>query len=255
MELIELKVHPISRKILQYHYGDEYGIIRIPRGDILWSHFTHRWTSTDVKLKKFEKLCTSHVFISFGSNKKSRKLNKNFFQVGVYLFQIHYNKLMEFVLAQNTIEDNASLSIKRFFDIYDITEDDLNSDSVYRQWQRFKTQIEKRRKTNKNILQKTVYQKNVNCNPLHRQESLARLDRFLLANCKNLFLSDNSLAKYLVLQSYIYTLFKKADQKVLNLANELGLNWRTIYHHSTKWKELLDTYEHLEKSYHSYIHD
>lgn len=141
MTTLTIFIAPITRQILLTEYG---GVepLRFQRRDLLYDQLraikigsagygrkTLQWLSATITLEVHDDLA------KIVSNKNTN--------VGMALYNFHVDMLMRYVEALTSCGIAASAAIHRFFEKYDISEDDYAYETAYRRWTWYKSEMEK----------------------------------------------------------------------------------------------------------------
>lgn len=134
-----IAVHPISRKIIL----SQHPSLKINARDLLYHQLIYRNNKTKAD-KKLLYILTSEITLEVS---KLTKKQKPTIQTGMFLYRTHMMEWMKFIYAHYILGKKgecdvvAMKSLEIFADLHDITVDDIEFDSVYRQWQRFRYSI------------------------------------------------------------------------------------------------------------------
>lgn len=146
---LELPVKPYSAKFLRRHLGESYQLsnsdiygrylfclLRLPRDDKQYDNYLNRYT------KKFPVRIVPYLITDDGCKNCSSQTI------------IHFNKMVEGVFytefhqfVQARVEDGlmeAATAIRRFSTVHQLTEDDIQFDTLKRSWNRYWRKEKKR---------------------------------------------------------------------------------------------------------------
>jgi len=133
--ITHLPVHPITYRVLVHENkildSDPYPLIKASNNNVLLDHLRHKNPNSRDRLKSIHSKLIYTIAI------RTNEKISNPYQVGYYLYRIHTNKLLDFVYAQYLANQKAIPSIRCFCSIYNITDDDVNMESLERLWRRF----------------------------------------------------------------------------------------------------------------------
>ena len=130
---IELPVHPLSRKImLASHEIIDDNTIRCVGHDLLHDQLSHRWVNTSRAVKTQMQLTTT-IKIQISSRLHSL-IDADLHHVGLHLYYTHREIMHNFIWSAQLCGCSVSIAISRWFDLYDIDEDDYSKDTAYRKW-------------------------------------------------------------------------------------------------------------------------
>lgn len=138
---VTIKLHALSSKILQYQYGDADGVIHVTRHSEINNIFLMRWkdwaSSNQTIHQEYDQLVTFSL-----SKKLGGIVDRNAIKVAQELYNRHRSVLFHFILGHviDHKNPNAKAAIRLFYHIYNISEDDIDSDSVYKAWGRWHKQ-------------------------------------------------------------------------------------------------------------------
>lgn len=129
-----IPVHPLSKKIMMIDLPHQEEIIILDKRNIYYDHIYVKEMSADSRTRNLSmRLLTDEISISFNG---TMELHPN---IGVYLYKLHREELFKHTYRFVWAGFSAKEGIRNFYDIYGIEEDELNSDDMYRIWQRWKS--------------------------------------------------------------------------------------------------------------------
>ena len=117
--IIKLKVSPLSKKILQRDYG--YGPIRISKRNFLYPLLQ---STSD---NPCSELLTDTIDLDVS------KPPSNYSNAGINFHRYHMDKLIRYILSQHHIDVEAYTALRNFFKYYDLTDEEYEMDTAYRQ--------------------------------------------------------------------------------------------------------------------------
>lgn len=109
--------------------------IRISHNDLLFQMLSYT-RLTDGGQNRAREWANSTLLLEL-EDRLAVKISSRAHQVGWHLFQHHIYHLMVYVQGQTDAGAPAMTSIKNYYDLHDITEDDFALESAYKRWQRF----------------------------------------------------------------------------------------------------------------------
>lgn len=155
-KIISLKVSPLSKKILlrEYPAHEPSGTIVAGSHTLLYRQVVARLPlrrqKTDVLTADISVAITTHTDIA----------DHDLLMVGLMIHQEHRMACMRWIQATVAAGQTASHGIRTFFDHYDLLDEDLNYESVFRQWQRYvRHNVDLLQKPREKILDKKVIRK------------------------------------------------------------------------------------------------
>jgi len=133
MRILNLKVSPLSKKILLR----EYPVHELSETIIANSHtllYKQIFASLPFRSQKIDVLTEN---ISIACSKLKNLDDDDLNMVGLMIHQEHRYACMRWIQSTVASGETASHGIRTFFDHYDLMDEDLNYESVFRQWQRY----------------------------------------------------------------------------------------------------------------------
>lgn len=127
-----IPVTVFSKKILQKDYHVVNAAVQITRRDLLFYQINTPWPDGVDKTQKLRTMCTDTVEIECNA-----KLHDDIWQAGLYLYEIHRHQLIKFIEAQQLANVSVSVAIDNWYKLYDMDEDVMNKDAIFRMWQRY----------------------------------------------------------------------------------------------------------------------
>lgn len=130
MTIINLHVHPLSARILVSDFGIlDLRHVYIPALDI----------HTNIISSRERRSCQS-LTVPIQIHCHVRSVPEH---AGASLYHYHKRKCFEYVLACIDSKRSARAAIDQFYTIYDISDDDYDRDSMYREWTRYLADVRK----------------------------------------------------------------------------------------------------------------
>lgn len=205
---VDIPLHPISYKILQHQYGDANGVIHITAHSDIKSLFMINWkdwSSSNISIHQdYNSITTFKV-----TKKLSKIINRNAIKMACELYTRHRSLLLHFILGHVIGKDkgNAKAAIRLFYEIYGITDDDIDADTVYKAWTRWYAKWKKK----KPILQLKPKVSRVGrvakvISPLPREIADKKLGTFVQENIDKYMGVNGAIIVSLIhqLQAYVY---------------------------------------------------
>lgn len=221
-----LQVHPITAKILNADFGmkEEKNNVFIPASD---AHATIITSTT-------KRTCSElNVTINIHTHLKNVSA-----YAGANLYHYHKRRIFEYVLANMDVNANAMQSIRTFYAIYDIEDDDYDMDSMYREWVRYYTYI-RHVKTypTPSGTRRTIVIENNRGNGHDIAAQIVKEHLHLFYNVRTTF--NMTLLHQLLTYVTVYV-----DQKI-----PTKLKRRTRFDRIAKWKRFMDQRPEVRKTY------
>jgi len=130
-----LPVAPITAKVLLREYGSVP--IKLTNHDILFHQLSYTRVRVESNIQKMQTALTTSIEFVL-SEKLASRIKKHVHQIGYHLYQLHKQKMMEFIDAQVKAGMEATASLKNFYSEYLIDDDDFDFETAYRYWKRYK---------------------------------------------------------------------------------------------------------------------
>ncbi len=131
--IIELPVHPLSRKImLSSHQVIGDNTIRCVGHDLLHDQLSHRWVNTSRAVKTQMQLTTT-IRIQISSRLHSI-IDGDLHHVGLHLYYTHREIMHNFIWSAQLCGCSVMIALSRWYDLHDIDEEDYSKDTAYRKW-------------------------------------------------------------------------------------------------------------------------
>ena len=127
-----INVTAFSKCILKKEYCYENNAILIDRRDMLYYQLNPLRSSLRDNGKKLHTMCTETIDIIC-----NKPLPTNVNKSGMYLHEYHRNQLIKFIEAQQLANVTVSKAIDNWYKLYDMDEDIMNQDAIFRMWQRY----------------------------------------------------------------------------------------------------------------------
>lgn len=138
MKSITIPVAPLSRKIILTEHGGQEPV-RLGKRDLLHEQLRYKQPE-DAYLERQQEALTSAITFQVNRNLYEH-LSPRRSKTGYHLYKLHKEQLFRFVHAQVNAKEKALYAIRTFYQIYQITEDDLAEETAYRLWKKWKTRI------------------------------------------------------------------------------------------------------------------
>jgi len=244
---MHIPVSKLSFKIILKEYGPHPNI---DARDILFQQLSYPRYNHRAELAKTSRILTEYIHIKVASKINHR--NPNIYQVGLNLNRFHLDKMMNFIYAQVLIDSSATSSLEMFYDLYDLNDDDYDSESAYRRWQRF---YQRKKQENDLIL---IQQKRLNhCKkgdyvqiPAALPDVEQKLSDFIFKNSHLFVLEKNRFDKIMLkhLKIYFYNYFGLKQPQAI--AADLDINLYSVYFAIRKVKDVLEYDPSFKKAWH-----
>jgi len=234
---MQIPVSKLSFKIILKEYGPHPAI---DARDILFQQLSYPSYNHRAELSKTSRILTERIDIRVAS--KINRKNPNIYQVGLNLNRYHLDRMMNFIYAQVLVEVSATGALEMFYDLNDLTDDDYDSESAYRRWQRFY-----QRKKQENDIKRIQQNRLINCKkggyvqiPAETQEVEAKLSDFIFQNTHLFIMHKNRFDKIMLKQLKIYFYNYFALKQPQAIAAELNVNLFSVYHAIRKVRDVLE---------------
>jgi hypothetical protein len=139
--IIEIKVHPMSKRILEAEYGAQP--IQIGRHDLLFAYLCFSPLQDRLNYQRADVILSDKILIEVGKN-FGYHIYKQAHLIGINLFRIHKDQMCRhaaFAVQQGKGVRPALLS---WLEMHGIEEDHYGLDTAYKAWQRFRWKIEEK---------------------------------------------------------------------------------------------------------------
>lgn len=133
MVLIQIQVHPLSKKVLERQYGDTSNIV-LARHDMLFSMLCFSPVREKHSIKK--SAFVSQVYFQVG-RELALHVRPNLGAMGALLFKWHKELMCRDIAAAVRQGAAARPAAQEWLDLYGIDEDEYSLDAAYKCWQRF----------------------------------------------------------------------------------------------------------------------
>lgn len=260
MNIVELPVHPMSKRMLLAEYG--YEPIRLRHHDRLFEQFRvdpHR-ISSNLSLVRGTLSTTIQVELNDTLAASLAQRGKPSFRIGIHIYKEHLNMLFTHVAAYVGMGLEATMGIAEFLNKYGIEEDDLAFETAYRYWHREQKRKNKRKNghsfNNELSVKVSIYTR-------IRRVTNPVQDRAVQKALKDFFIryriwadqtntrqqKEKRHSKLLIKHMTIYTLRKVANCHPEQIAERTKLKKRSVYkaiHSAEAW---LVTYPEIKLIY------
>lgn len=225
--LLEIPVSSFTKKIL---LRTEREPIRIDRFSILHTCFT------DIRTGKPEKTGSVNLLnesLKFQLNNKKMPQSKQMYlyQSGLNLHRFYNHVFMNFIEGYVLAGKTASEGIRKYFEMYDIWDEDMDAESTLRQWQRYNS-AKKNKKLYKKIDSKTAQKNTLKCQkiePINLSIFHEEFSEFMFENL-DLFMTKEKKFRYKLYNSIkIYMMYRILNYSAENLSRIFGLYIRNVY--------------------------
>jgi len=132
--IIELPVSTFSKKIITKF--DKKAPLQLNARNILMQQFGYVKVGRPKISRTALKILNDTILLQITDKIPKSKI-PYLYQAGYAIHKLHLNNLMIFIESQVLIGGTASKAIKIFYDLYDLSDDDLNQESILRKWQRY----------------------------------------------------------------------------------------------------------------------
>ena len=149
MPVIHIKVTPLSERIIKTRFSQE-GPIPISRKDMLYHLLQFKSLNEGrVNFKKESKKLTATLPLEVNTTLyKYLNVKKRQIRVGLFLHKYHLETANVFIEAQQLLSEKRRTALKAFINYFNISEDDFELDSLYKNWQRWETRFLKKNEGN-----------------------------------------------------------------------------------------------------------
>jgi hypothetical protein len=225
--ILVIPVSPFTKKIITAHRTEP---VNINARDILYQTFNNIRTGRPVNMLEAEKILTEQLEIEITGVLKKSDL-PYFYQAGLNMHRFHLHEMMCFIEGQVYGGGNASAAIRQFIEIYDLYDEDINMESIFRKWQRYWS--DKKSKENiKNIFTKSRRKKDkertnieiVNIEEFHRQFAC-----LLYENMQYFTTTDQKFRYKMYLHIKIHLFHHVLKYNIAECARIFGFSRRHIY--------------------------
>lgn len=222
--MVTILIHPFSYKILK-HEGLPY---YVSSSDPIYDYF---FSSRDIK--EIETLSIPITF--YFKNNLVKDCSAG---VGSSIFKYHKRMLFACMLSNLHHGVPASTSLKQFYEQYQITDDDYDSDNMYREWLRF---YRPKSKPDAPAMSKLVRK-------ITRSDIDEAMD-LIITNHIDDFINDSGCFNiFLYRQIYYYLLKKYARMHILEIQRIHNQNKNTIWYHIRNAKSLINVRPDIQSS-------
>lgn len=135
MNVIDLPVAPLTRKILLAQYGPQEPI-HLGARNLLYRQMCYRVDETPW-LKRHQQILTTTVRISVHRH-LWEKVRQEPHQVGYHLYELHKDRMFTWVAGRVADGGEQLAAIREYLDEHGIEEDEFALETSYRLWKRFK---------------------------------------------------------------------------------------------------------------------
>ncbi len=139
--IIEIKVHPMSKRILEAEYGAQP--LSISRHDILFSYLCFRPMDDRMSYHRARLFLTSRILIDV-NDKLAYHIARDLDRIGLTLFKLHKDLMCRHAAAAVQNGQVARKAILAWLEMHGIEEDEFGLETAYKKWQRFQWQLEKK---------------------------------------------------------------------------------------------------------------
>lgn len=259
MNIIELPVHPMSKKMLLAEYGQEP--IRLRHHDRLHEQLRVDPTQISSNLSQSRGTLSTSIQIEINDN-LATKLQRGqlSFRIGIHIYKEHLNMLFTHVAAYINTGHEATTGIGDFLNKYHIEEDDFAFETAYRYWHR--EQKRKNKRKNGHYFSVELTEKVSICTRIRRVINPVQ-DRVVQKALKDFIIQYRAWAdrtntkqqkskrssKCLIKHITAYTLRKVANFHPEQIAERTKLKKRSVYkaiHSAESW---LQAYPQLRRIY------
>lgn len=222
--LLNIPISSFSKKIITAHYQQP---VIINARDILYQTFNNIRPGKPVNMLEADRLLNDDIDISITGSLKQSEM-PYLYQAGINIHRMHLHEMMCFIQGQVMGGGNASAAIRQYFETYDIDDEDLNMESVFRKWQRHWQQkkiIKKSfKKTRKKKHEKRTIIKTISFNDFFEQFGM-----LIFQNIDYFTTTDNKFKLKLYRHLKIYLYHKVLKYSKSNCARIFGFSERHIY--------------------------
>ncbi|MCH2046311.1 MAG: hypothetical protein MK212_19510 [Saprospiraceae bacterium] len=213
MKVIELAVTPLVQSILLSRYT-EYPI-KVNRSDALYYYLQGDLIrANETKFRKLGKELSKRVKVKVSDNLFNRlQFRERWVTVGYYLHKIYQQEMLIFMKAQHIAGVPAQTSLKEYFKINQVTEDDYALDSAYTVWKRKKRFLDQKIHVCKDKLDLHKWLKNEKPLPIDAREILRAANQYYECGMVNL------IAKHIRIE-------KHGQQFTYHYDYEIGIRFR-----------------------------
>lgn len=143
---------------------------------------------------------------------------------GLNFHRFHLRQFYDFVYSHYVLGLEVKSTIKKYFDLYGINDDDFDLDSAYRGWLRFRDKKKSwNLKNNKSIFVRQ------NSSVLSLKQLEIILGIFIKNNIVSFFGNRGSIKLKLIEQCRIYIYYEIGELTVKEISNEFNIPEKTIY--------------------------
>jgi hypothetical protein len=139
--IIEIKVHPMSKRILEAEYGAQP--IQIGRHDLLFAYLCFSPLRDRLNYQRADVILSDKVLIEVHNN-FGYHIYKQAHLIGINLFRIHKDQMCRHAAFAVQHGKDVRPALISWLEIYGIQEDDYGLDTAYKAWQRFRWKIEEK---------------------------------------------------------------------------------------------------------------
>jgi len=139
--IIEIKVHPMSKRILEAEYGAQP--LSISRHDILFSYLCFRPMDDRMSYHRARLFLTSRILIDV-NDKLAYHIARDLDRIGLTLFKLHKDLMCRHAAAAVQNGQVARKAILAWLEMHGIEEDEFGLETAYKKWQRFQWKLEEK---------------------------------------------------------------------------------------------------------------
>lgn len=202
MKVIELAVTPLVQSILLSRYPEHP--IKVNRSDALYYYLQGDLIRVnETKFRKLSKELSKRVKVKVSDTLFNRlQFKERWITIGYYLHKIYQQEMLIFMKAQHLAGVPAQTSLKEYFNINQVTEDDYALDSAYTVWKRKRRFLDNKAHVSKDELGLHKWIKNERLLPIDAREILRAANQYYECGMVNLLSKNIKIEKHG--QQFIY---------------------------------------------------
>jgi len=219
-----IPISSFSKKIITTHRAEP---VSINARDILYQTFNNIRTGRPVSMLEADKLLNDSIEIQItGTLRRSEQ--PYLYQAGINIHRLHLHEMMLFIEGQVMGGGNASAAIRQYFEIFDIDDEDMNMESIFRKWQRYWSDKKILKKSFKKTAKKE-HHKRTKIETVSIAEFYSQMAWLVYDNLQYFTTTDGKFKVKLLRHLKIYLYHKVLKYDIGNCARIFGFTTRHIY--------------------------
>lgn len=255
-----IPLHPISLKIILTDYENlnpdpnsdfPFPMVEITSRDLLFDHLRFRYAATRKKLLAIRQKLTARLSV------KMNAPIHNPHHIGYYLYKLHKDQIFRFAHAQVLAGGEATAGIKMCCAMYGIDDDDIDIDSLGREFRRYKRKkihlFDQNIRINKQRKRTQYFEKTKLLVPLDKSEIHNLVSSTVTAHLDDFITGDDTFDKSMVLQALSYSYYHLGFYIQTEIAKMENVAKSTVNYRIQQWGNILSTHDGISKTYHEEV--